>query len=320
MNTAVKAISLRKIRELDLAAAASEGRPAHLSAASGLACSGRYLYVIADDELHLGVFPASARKPGRLIRLFDGELPQKPKPRKRHKPDLEALTLLPPCVGHPHGALLALGSGSRPNRRGGALLAIDARGKTAEVAQPCDLSGLLAPLEDRFAKLNIEGAVVLEGELCLLQRGNRDARQNALIRFPLSPLLHALGCGLTLAALPPLAVHPVDLGEVDGVPLCFTDAAALPGGDLVFTAVAEDTGDNYHDGPCSAAAVGIVTRQGVVRRLHRLDQPHKVEGVHAAVSGNRIDLLLVTDDDDPEVAACLYAASLLDYSGNKGSG
>ncbi|HEX5611012.1 MAG TPA: hypothetical protein VFX67_00040 [Burkholderiales bacterium] len=309
------AISLRKIRALDLAGPSSERRPQHLSAASGLAVSGRFLYVIADDELHLGEFPASAETPGRLIRLFRGELPEKPKARKRRKPDLEALTLLPPCAGHPHGALLALGSGSRPNRRGGALLALDARGKTAAAAQPCDLSGLLVPLEDRFAKLNIEGAVVLERELCLLQRGNRDARQNALIRFPLSPLLHALGCGLTLAALPPLAVHPVDLGEVDGVPLCFTDAAALPGGDLVFTAVAEDTGDNYHDGPCRAAAIGIVTRQGVVRRLHRLDHPHKVEGVHATVSDDRIDLLLVTDDDDPEIAACLYAARLADYRG-----
>lgn len=303
-------ITLRKLRELDLAGASAGGRAPHLSAASGLVRSGRFLYVIADDELHLAAFPANEDKPGRLIRLFDGELPQKPKLRKRRKPDLEALALLPPLAGHPHGALLALGSGSRPNRRGGALLALDARGNAGKVARPCDLSGLLAPLQDRFASLNIEGAVVLEDELCLLQRGNREARQNALARFRLAPLLNALGSGLTVAAIPPLALHPVDLGEVDGIPLCFTDAAALPGGDLVFTAVAEDTGDSYHDGPCTAAAIGIVTREGAVRRLHRLDRPHKVEGVHATVRGGRIDLLLVTDDDDPGIAACLYAVSL----------
>jgi len=269
--------------------------------------------VIADDELHLGVFPAEEGKPGRLIRLFPGKLPAKPKQRKRRKPDLEALTLLPPCAGHAHGALLALGSGSRPNRRGGALLTLDAQGKAGEVAQACDLSGLLAPLEDRFAELNIEGAVVVGDELCLLQRGNRETRQNALIRFRLSPLLNALGCGLTIAVMPPFAVHALDLGEVDGIPLGFTDAAALPNGELLFTAVAEDTGDNYQDGPCTAAAIGIVTREGVVRRLHPLDHAHKIEGVHATVRGGRIDLLLVTDDDDPGVAACLYSASLGGY-------
>jgi len=309
----MKAISLRKIRDLNLAAAASAGRPAHLSAASGLVSSGRFLYVIADDEMHLGVFPIQDGTPGRLIRLFPGDLPTKAKSRKRRKPDLEALTLLPRCTGHAHGALLALGSGSRPNRRGGALLTLDAQGTAGENAEPCDLAGLLSPLEERFAKLNIEGAVVIRDELCLLQRGNRDTRQNALIRFRLSPFLNALACGLAVAAMAPSAVHPVDLGEIDGVPLCFTDAAALPSGEMVFTAVAEDTADNYHDGACVAAAIGIATREGVVRRLHPLERAHKIEGVHASVRGDRIDLLLVTDDDDPEVPACLYSASLRGY-------
>jgi hypothetical protein len=56
----------------------------------------------------LGVFPATGSEPGRLIRLFDGELPDSKVDRKRQKPDLEALTLLPPGGNHPHGALLAL--------------------------------------------------------------------------------------------------------------------------------------------------------------------------------------------------------------------
>src|SRR5271169_2423622 len=33
--------------------------------------------------------------------------------------------------------------------------------------------------------------------------------------------------------------------------------AALPDGTMVFTAVAEDTDDNYNDGACAGAAVGI---------------------------------------------------------------
>jgi len=54
------------------------------------------MYVITDDDLHLGVFPVRSSGPGGLIRLFDGVLPQSHDERKKQKPDLEALTLIPP--------------------------------------------------------------------------------------------------------------------------------------------------------------------------------------------------------------------------------
>ena len=74
------------------------------------------------------MFRAADREPGHLIRLFEGALPD-PKPdRKKQKPDFEALTLLPAYGEYPHGALLALGSGSKRNRRMGALLTLDAQG------------------------------------------------------------------------------------------------------------------------------------------------------------------------------------------------
>src|SRR5437868_3033677 len=88
-------IILTKIRELDLAAAPTAGRPQHLSAASGLVCIGSFMYVVADDELHLGVFQTEHTEPGRLIRLFDGALPDSKPDRKKQKPDLEALAVLP---------------------------------------------------------------------------------------------------------------------------------------------------------------------------------------------------------------------------------
>ena len=67
-------IALTKIRELDLLVAPAAGRPLHLSAASGLACVNSFIYVVADDELHLGVFRKGKREPGRLIRLLEGAL------------------------------------------------------------------------------------------------------------------------------------------------------------------------------------------------------------------------------------------------------
>jgi hypothetical protein len=143
----------------------------------------------------------------------------------------------------------------------------------------------------------------------LLQRGNKRQSKNAIVSFHLLDLLDALSTGST-AAIKPTAIHAVDLGEIDGIPLCFTDGAALPNGDLIFAAVAEDTDDPYYDGPCAGAAIGIADSNGLLRSLKRLDQPHKVEGLHARVDGQAISLLLVTDADDPAVPASLYTTTI----------
>ncbi|MFL5038808.1 MAG: DUF6910 family protein, partial [Xanthobacteraceae bacterium] len=110
-------------------------------------------------------------------------------------------------------------------------------------------------------------------------------------------------------AVKPFAIDRFDLGRIDGIPFCFTDAAALPNGDMVFTAVAEDTEDTYNDGPCAGAAIGIVTNDGHLRWLRRLDRPHKIEGVDARLDGDAVRLLLVTDADDPDIPASLFSAT-----------
>ena len=302
-------ISPQRIRALDLVAPPSPGRPAHLSAASGLVRAGKYLYVVADDELHLGVFDATGASPGSLLRLFDGELPESASKRKKKKPDLEALTLLPRFAAFAHGALFAPGSGSRPNRRMGALLGIGPDGAVSGGAVAVDLSAMFSALDEEFPKLNIEGAVVAGGELRLFQRGNKSAR-NALARFRLSDALDSLASGARPEPLRPIAIHRVDLGEIDAIPLCFTDGAALPDGGMAFTAVAEDTDDGFFDGPCAGAAVGILGPEGGLRFLERLDRPHKIEGVEARIEGNTVRLLLVTDADDASVPAALYSAEI----------
>lgn len=300
-------ITLTKIRELNLSAAASAGRPLHLSAASGLVCLNSLIYVVADDELHLGVFPSTDNKPGQLVRLFAGELPDFKADRKKQKPDLEALTLLPAFGGYPHGALFALGSGSKRKRRRGAVAGLDAQGAISGTPRIIDLSDLFVPLDEHFAKLNIEGAIVSGDELRLLQRGNKRQTQNAVIRFPLSAVLDALGTDARIGPIAPSAIDSFDLGNIDGIPFCFTDGAALPNGDLVFTAIAEDTGDTYSDGACAGAAIGIADKDGNLLCLRQLDQPRKIEGVDARVEGDVIRLLVVTDADDASIPACLFS-------------
>ena len=118
------ALELRKLRDLDVEEPSDAGRPAHLSAASGVVRRATYVYVIGDDELHLGVFDISSDRPGHLQRVLQGELPDGHAERSKEKPDLEALTLLPPFEGNPYGALLGLGSGSGPRRDRGFVCAL----------------------------------------------------------------------------------------------------------------------------------------------------------------------------------------------------
>jgi hypothetical protein len=101
-----------------------------------------------------------------------------------------------------------------------------------------------------------------------------------------------------------------DLGSIDGVPVCFTDGAALQDGAWVFCAAAEDTSDSYADGRCVGSAVGIVDASGKVLRLEQVAGSFKAEGVTVMSDGDPLELLLVTDADDRSAAAQLLSLTL----------
>jgi hypothetical protein len=279
------------------------GQP-HLSAASGLVQAGRCLYVVADDEHHLGVLAADATLPVRLVRMLPADLPQAMAERKRRKPDLEALALLPPAATWPHGALLALGSGSKPQRCRAIVLPLDALGEIAGEPRVLDLAPLYAPLRACFGDLNIEGGFACGDCFHLLQRANKGAAANACITYPLADLLQWIAHG---GPIPRPAVLPFELGAVDGVPYGFTDATPLPDGGWIFSAVAEDTADSYADGRCSGAILGWVGADGRLQSVLPLPGGHKVEGI-ALLADRR--LLMVTDADNPARPSALLELDL----------
>jgi hypothetical protein len=283
------------------------GQP-HLSAASGLVCAHGRVHVVADDELHLGVFD-DATAPGRLVRLFDGALPAGRKARKRAKPDLETLLHLPPAPDWPHGALLALGSGSLPQRRHGLLLTFNVSGQLGAAPRPIDLSPLYEPLQARFDDLNIEGALLLGGDLVLLQRGNGHRGVNAALHYRW-PAVIAVLRGAAGAALRPHAEHRFSLGQLDGIPLGFTDGVAWPGpsgrGRWLFCAAAEDTENSYLDGGCAGSVLGLADAQGHLLWTRRLAGRHKMEGLDVRAEDGGLALCLVSDADDPAQASVLW--------------
>ncbi len=283
------------------------GQP-HLSSTSGLVRACRFLYLVADDEHHLGVMDAlePAVSALRLCCIVAGDLPRDKVRRKKKKPDMESIALLPAGPQWPDGALLVMGSGSRPNRQTAALALLDGPGAIVSV-RPVDLGLLYRSLHHAFADLNIEGAFVSGDSLRLLQRANTDSSsRNACIDFPLEAVLQWLE--RPEAAEPPESrIELLSLPAINGVPLGLTDGAALAGGGWIFSAVAEDTANSFSDGACAGSALGWVSADGVLQRLEWMEGAPKVEGIAFSADGQ---LLMVTDADDPACPSVLLTAAV----------
>jgi Family of unknown function (DUF6929) len=301
----VPPLELRKLRDLDLERPSERSRPAHLSAASGIVRRGDYAYVIGDDELDLAVFRLSSDEPGELRRAMAGELPDDPGERKREKPDLEALTALPPFEGAPHGGLLGLGSGSSPSRDRSFFWALDGHGALTGEPRAIDFKPVYERLRAELGAINVEGAAVFGECLWLVHRGNEGDAPNAVAEFALTDLSASLAGDLIVDPEELAGVRAYELGELDGVPLCFSDATALFDRLVVFTASAES-----EDGAIRGSVVGTIDSEGEVRRLRTIDRRWKVEGVHAAVEAGVIDFVFVCDQDDPGQPSPLLSATM----------
>lgn len=295
-------LPLRALRQLLLD---EKSGLAHFSAASGMWIADDTLYAVADDELVMGMFSLRNDQPGQTLPLLSKALPAAAKARKAAKPDFESLTFLPACARHPHGALLALGSGSTPQRQRGVLWPFDGPKKLSDAPQVFSLQPLYAPLEPHFEDLNIEGAVVQEGVLKLWHRANTTHRINAVIEYGMADLHATIDAESSALALQPLRIDHYDLGDAAGVPLGFTDAFALDNGNCLFTAVAENTDNSYGDGECVAAAIGLIDRQRRLRWIKPVKPTVKLEGISAQVVGAQLQIRLVSDADDRSVPAQL---------------
>lgn len=296
-NEDLPPLELRELRTLDLDAPVVEGGPSHLSAASGVVRRGDFVYVIGDDLPALGVFHGAERGPGTLRPVFEGV-------RLDGKPDLEALTVLPPFDGAPYGALLGLGSGSGKGRDHGFVWPLQADGSPRGEPRTLDLAPLYRRLAQEVEHLNVEGACVMEEHLWLLHRGNHSETTNVVAELALDAVMASVEGDLRLDVEELAGVRSYDLGTLDDVKLTFSDATPLDGRVLVFTASAEA------DGGIHGSVVGTLGVDGDVQRLRTIDRRFKVEGVHAAIDTGVMDLVFVCDQDDPDVASPLLSATM----------
>jgi hypothetical protein len=300
-------LELRRLRDLDLSEPPCDGRPAHIASASGIAKRGDFVYVVGDDLLQVGVFELAGGGAGSARRVFAGTLPDDAGVRSREKPDLESLTALPPVEGEPNGGLLGLGSGSSRDRDRGFFWSFDADGSLAGEPRTIELQPVYDVMREELGgEINIEGAAVVGDHLWLFHRANEGKAPNTVAEFGLGDLSRTLSEDLVVDPEELTGIRGYELGELDGVPLCFSDATALTERLVCFTASAEDASS----GEIRGSVVGTIGADGSVHRLRTIDPQWKVEGVHATVDTGVIDFLFVCDQDDPDTPSPLLSATM----------
>lgn len=287
----LRALSRRPMTYSDPERAASLGLPPFVRAASSVALVSDQLLVVQDD-VH-----ALARVDPRTARAEPLPLPLGgPLARSRDdKADLEACALLP------DGRLLVLGSGARPERRCALAVSLDGDVAALQAAPLYDaVDRALAPMG---GATNVEGVTLLGDALFLLQRApGRGGAPCVVLRGATSEVLASLASGAPVS----LDARAVDLGDVDGTRITWTDGVALYGVGLAFTATAEDTSDPTQDGAVAGSFLGLLDRAGRVSLARLLDVDGaplraKIEGL--ALAGARA--WLVVDPDDEATASDL---------------
>jgi len=274
-------ISLNRVRILDIAKP-----PGFIAAASGLVFHNGEFHVIADDQLGLAIFSIKAGEPGRILPLIQGELPADPEARKKVKPDFESICILPEASP----SILALPSGSRPNRVIGAVI-------REKAVQHINLGPLYKRLSKDIKELNLEGSAVAGNEILLLNRGNGKHKENMLVTLDLASVLGDLAGRNEIRAESLKAVSRYDLGSEGKVPFCFTDVAPESPERIWFLAATETGKSTYKDGVYGGGVLGRIGPGRRIEFMQKIECKSKPEGL--AIDAARGFFYVVTDGDDP---------------------
>lgn len=296
-------LPVEKVAELRLTRPEGVTETPRIEAASGLAIIDRNVFVVADNETYLAVFPDMGAAEGHTVPFLHDDYPDDLEERKKDKPDLESLTPLPAFDRFEHGGIIALGSGSKSGRDRAAFAVLGAD-CAVESAIQIDAAPLMRELQDRIPGLNLEGTAITDENFRILQRGNESGSFNAHIDLNLNGLCDAIANGHALDEGLVTNIVRHELGQIHGVDLCFSDADTLPDGTIVFSASAEiDNGGS--DGDFTGSSVGMMRPDGDIFMLEPIEVRTKVEGLAATEQDNTVHAYMVTDEDNPDRPSAL---------------
>jgi hypothetical protein len=308
-RTVVQGVCEHHVMDVDVLGAERlrfrDGAP--VRAASAVVPFGDGHLVVSDDATHAAWFRAGTATPVRLLPPIGGDdVFDEASGTKQLKPDLEAA-----CQVMVYGApaALVLGSGSSPARMRWCLLRLEHGRPRAVVADMTSVyATVAAALSVDLDLLNLEGACIVGNTLQWFHRGLPSAglASGSVDIDVRAALAVTLGEGDVTEVRAARPVH-YDLGAVDGVGLAITDVVALPGGDLIASAAAEDSPNPRDDGPVVASALARIRGDRVVTvvPLPKLDgRVIKVEGLMVLdTDEEQTTLFAVTDVDDPDAAS-----------------
>ena len=287
-----------------------DGSP--VRAASAVVRFGDGRLVVSDDAIHAAWFrPGAEPIRVRLLPPVEGhEVFDEESGTKVLKPDLETA-----CRVEVDGeeAVLLMGSGSSPRRMTWCLLrVVDGVPDVTHTRMSELYADVARALDVDPDDLNLEGACVVGRSLRWFHRGlPSSGLASGSVDLDLEEAV-AAAAGRQASTLHVDAPTTYDLGSADGVGLAITDVVALPGGDLLACAAAEDSPNPRDDGTVTATALARIRGTEVVEVVPLPDHAGrvlKVEGLMVLdADETAVTLYAVTDVDDPDAAS--WAATL----------
>lgn len=227
----------------------------NIPSGSGMSYIEDSIYIISDDSPYL--FQLNNKfdllRKITLTRGFENVS----RIEKPLKPDYESLAIYESKEGV---FLYGFGSGSLAGKRDS--LVVINTDKDAEV-KIYELQSFYQHLEELVGgvnrdRLNIEGAVIHNGYLYLLNRGN-----NAVLKVGIDAFNSFIKGEIELPALA-VAMFEVSLPKKEGMFVGFSGCAILPGSDLlVFTATVENTTNWVDDGEILGSYIGVLSLENL---------------------------------------------------------
>jgi hypothetical protein len=288
-------VELAPVKRRPLLFKTAEG-PKFLSAASGLVRSNDKIYVIADNDLKLGILDSVSTE-SSLVTLLPGTLPTEEKALKKHKPDFESLFAInDPRL--PSTGLIAFPSGSSKRRFTGVFIPILGNGLVHALGIiRFDLGRIFTPILEDYGQLNIEASLIDGEQLVLFHRGNSLSDMNRMFEFNKSEFIDLILGEMSGQWLRPRSMKTLELGALDGVKLTVT-AATIFEGRTFFLAAAEDTANSFDDGDVRGTVLGEIQNSGQCRVWGTIAK-QKTEGLSLRRFGSFVEVSMVTDNDDP---------------------
>jgi hypothetical protein len=278
-----------------------------LSAASGLVRLKDKFYIVADNNLGLGILDAKSGE-AYLEPILPGTLPTDEKALKRQKPDFEALFAItdPRLISI---GLIAFPSGSSSQRYTGIYIPILEDGAVNVLGViRFDLAPIFNQIIAVHGHLNIEGAQLVGDKLILFHRGNSLSDTNRIFEYKNSDFIDIIHGTPSGTGILPLRTQAFDLGTFEGVKLTITDASIFESR-IFFIAAAEDTTNPIEDGEVRGTVLGEISASGNANILGSIAR-EKAEGLYLRRLPSYVEVSMVTDNDDPNRNSELLEFSL----------